>query len=147
MAKNGNIHPTRIFKTPDDLLEVWEAYKKDLKNIGKKWPKVQYVGKDGMRVEDYPIIPMTLEGLYRYCWETNIGTIEQYFTNKEGYYNDFVSVCSRIKTEIREQQIIGGMIGAYNPSITQRLNGLVEKTENNITGTLNIPKVPDIGNR
>jgi hypothetical protein len=31
---------------------------------------------------------------------------------------------------IRNDQIDGGMVGQYNPSITQRLNGLVEKTDN-----------------
>lgn len=132
MAKNGNIHPTRIFKSPDDLLKVWNEYKSELKNKSLEWPKVQYVGREGQRVEDYPVLPITLEGLYRYCWENNIGTIEQYFTNKEGYYEDFVSICSRIKTEIREQQITGGMIGAYNPSITQRLNGLTDKSETKV---------------
>jgi len=132
MAKNGNIHPTRIFKSPNELLTTWNEYKEELKIKSKEWPKVQYVGKDGNRKEDYPVLPTTLEGLFRYCWENNIGTIEQYFTNKDGYYEDFVSICSRIKTEIREQQITGGMIGAYNPSITQRLNNLVDKTENNI---------------
>ena len=32
--------------------------------------------------------------------------------------------------DIRNNQIEGGMAGIYNPSITQRLNGLVERTEN-----------------
>jgi hypothetical protein len=132
MAKNGNIHPTRIFKTPEDLLNTWKKYKEDLKNKSKEWPKIQYVGKDGKRKVDYPVLPLTLEGLYRYCWENKIGTIEQYFTNHNGYYDEFVSICARIKQEIREQQITGGMIGFYNPSITQRLNGLVEKTESKI---------------
>lgn len=132
MGKNGNIHPSRIFKTPDELLNVWHAYKNELKDKSKEWPKVQYVGKEAERKVDYPVLPLTLEGLYRYCWETDIGTIEQYFTNKGGYYDDFVSICSRIKLEIREQQITGGMIGAYNPSITQRLNSLVDKQENTV---------------
>jgi hypothetical protein len=39
------------------------------------------------------------------------------------------------------------MVGQYNPSITQRLNGLKESTETEIKGTLNIPNLPDIGNR
>jgi len=30
---------------------------------------------------------------------------------------------------IRQDQISGGMVGQYNPSITQRLNGLVEKSQ------------------
>ena len=37
------------------------------------------------------------------------------------------------REEIREDQIIGGMLSFYNPSITQRLNGLVEKQETSIT--------------
>lgn len=132
MAKNGNIHPTRIFKSPNELLSTWFEYRDDLKKKAKEWPKVQYVGRDGLKKTDYPVLPLTLEGLYRYCWENNIGTIEQYFTNKDGYYDEFVSICSRIKTEIREQQITGGMVGAYNPSITQRLNGLTDKSETRV---------------
>ena len=31
--------------------------------------------------------------------------------------------------EIRQDQIEGGMSGIYNPSITQRLNGLTDKSE------------------
>jgi hypothetical protein len=40
-----------------------------------------------------------------------------------------VSVCSRIRKNIREDQIAGGMAGIYNASITQRLNGLTEKIQ------------------
>jgi hypothetical protein len=46
-----------------------------------------------------------------------------------------------VKNEIRENQILGGLLGVYNPSITQRLNGLTDKiqTEQNV----NINKLPD----
>mgnify|MGYP003656027909 CR=1 FL=1 len=44
-------------------------------------------------------------------------------------YKDFYTVCSRIRKEIREDQITGGMVGQYNPSITQRLNSLKEQIE------------------
>jgi hypothetical protein len=37
--------------------------------------------------------------------------------------------CSYIKREIRNDQISGGMVGQYNPSITQRLNNLTEKSD------------------
>ena len=53
--------------------------------------------------------------------------------NKDGLYNDFVGICSRIKEWIREDQITGGLLGQYNPSITQRLNGLTEKTQTEIS--------------
>lgn len=123
-------HPTRIFKTPEELKLVFDGYKLDLEERAQQWLKVQYVGKEGDRVTDAQKLPMTFEGLKRYCFDNEIGYIEQYFVNKDTLYNDFVSICSRIKIEIRENQITGGLLGFYNSSITQRLNGLVEKTEN-----------------
>mgnify|MGYP000896199498 CR=1 FL=1 len=131
------MHPTRLFKQPEELLDAFTSYKESLIVEARKWPKVQYVGKDGRREVDYPVIPYTFEGFKRYCRE-HYGEIEQYFLNTGKYYNEFIGVCSRIKEEIREQQIIGGLLGAYNPSITQRLNNLVEKTDNNNTGDLTI---------
>jgi len=122
-------HPTRIFKTPEELLKVWNDYKEDLKDRAREWPKIQYVGKDGERMVDYPVLPLTLEGLKRYCWENKIGDINEYFLNRQGYYNDFTTICRAIKDEIREHQITGGMNGFFNPSITQRLNNLKEQTD------------------
>jgi hypothetical protein len=130
MAKNNKdgIHPTRIFKTPDDLKASWMAFRQNLSDQSKEWLKVQYVGKDGERVTDGQKVPMTFEGFKRYCREHH-GEVEQYFTNQDGYYTDFIGICSHIKEEIRENQIIGGLLGFYNPSITQRLNGLTDKVD------------------
>jgi hypothetical protein len=126
------MHPTRIFKHPDELEKAWEAYKVDLKAQSMEWPKVQYVGKDGERVEDYPKLPQTMEGFERFCYK-NYGCVNQYFDNKDGYYDEFVTICTRVRREIRENQILGGMIGMFNPSITQRLNGLKEQSDVNVT--------------
>ena len=128
MAKNGNIHPTRIFKTPQELMKAWNEYKSDLEKQSKEWVKIDYVGKDGDKKETPQKVPMTFEGFKRFCRE-NKGEVEQYFTNQGDYYREFIGVCSRIKEEIRENQIVGGLLGFYNPSITQRLNGLADKTE------------------
>jgi hypothetical protein len=59
-----------------------------------------------------------------------VSNIDRYFANTDNAYEDFRSICSRIKKTIRQDQIEGGMAGVYNPSITQRLNSLVEKSEN-----------------
>ena len=126
------MHPTRIFKHPDELLEAWEKYKKHLQTKALEWPKVQYVGKDGARVEDYPKMPLTLEGFYVFGYE-HYGTVKSYFINERELYGDFTTICSRIKEEIRHDQITGGLLGQYNPSITQRLNGLTEKTQTEIS--------------
>lgn len=122
------MHPTRIFKAPEELLKAFEEYKEDLKEQANEWLKVQYVGKEGDRKEDAQKIPMTQEGFEIFC-KNKYGFVEQYFKNKDGYYDDFVPICSYIKKEIRNNQIIGGLLGFFNPSITQRLNNLKEQTD------------------
>jgi hypothetical protein len=126
------MHPTRIFKSPDELLEAWEGYKTSLTEEAKKWPVTQYVGKDGVKMTDYPKLPLTLEGFYVYGYR-HYGTVKSYFINERELYGDFTTICSRIKEEIRHDQITGGLLGNYNPSITQRLNGLTEKTQTEVT--------------
>lgn len=140
------MHPTRIFKSEDELETAWKGYKSNLAIQSNEWLKIQYVGKEGDRKEDGQKIPMTMEGFERYCYD-NHGCVNQYFDNKQGYYDDFVIVCSRIRKEIRENQIIGGLLGFYNPSITQRLNGLSDKKEIDHKVEMNIPNIPDIANR
>jgi hypothetical protein len=143
MAKNGNVHPTRIFKTPNDLEAAFEEYKENVKKQSTEWQKVQYVGKDGQRVAEPTKVPYTMEGFERFC-NKNYGCVNHYFDNKEGYYDDFGTICSRVKKEIRENQIIGGMLGFYNPSITQRLNNLTDKQEHTIS---DVQKRPMFGDR
>jgi len=140
------MHPTRIFKHPDELEKAWVEYKQNIKVQSNEWLKVFYVGKDGNRKEEPQKVPYTMEGFERFCYE-NYGCVNQYFDNKDGYYSNFVTICSRIKREIRENQITGGLLGFYNPSITQRLNNLVERNQTEVSGGLNIPKLPDIGKR
>ena len=126
---------------------VWLKIRKhDIIEESSKWLKIQYVGKEGQRMTDEMKLPYTMDGFEVFCYN-NYGTVEQYFKNKDGYYTDFVPICSHIKKEIRENQITGGMLGIYNPSITQRLNNLAENTKTTLDGSLNIPKLPDIGNR
>lgn len=140
------MHPSRIFKTPEDLEKAFVEYKNKLKEEANEWKKIFYVGKDGERKEEPQKVPYTMEGFERYCYE-NYGCVNQYFDNKDGYYDDFVTICSRIRKEIRENQITGGLLGFYNPSITQRLNNLSERTKTEHSGGINIPNLPDIGNR
>lgn len=134
-------------ESPEMLWSLFQDYINDLKTKESEWTKIQYVGKEGDKKTDSFKLPLTLEGFKRYCWDIQIGCIEQYFVNQDKLYDEFISICSRIKNSIRENQIIGGIIGVFNPSITQRLNGLVEKQETEIKGSLNIPNIPDIGNR
>lgn len=137
------MHPTRIFKKPIELADAWAKYKEDLREQGKEWLKIQYVGKDGERVADAQKVPMTLEGFKRFCYD-HYGDVTEYFLNREGYYDDFTTICLRIREEIRENQIIGGLLGFYNPSITQRLNGLVDKSEQKNEGEITVKFIDGI---
>lgn len=135
-------HPTRIFKEPDELYEAWSKFKENVEKQANEWLKIDYVGRNGDKVKTPSKVPYTFEGFKRYCRE-HYGEVEQYFTNQDDYYDDFIGVCRVIKEEIRENQIIGGMLGFFNPSITQRLNNLKEQTENNTTIT-EVPLFPDV---
>jgi len=123
------MHPKRIFKTPEDLVKAWNEYKDSLKERAKEWEKIQYVGKDGNKKTDYPKLALTMAGFEVFCYN-NYGCVNQYFDNQDKMYNDFLTICSHIKNEIRDDQIQGGLLGFYNPSITQRLKDLIEQTEN-----------------
>ena len=71
-----------------------------------------------------------MEGFEDYLSENDIiDTVDQYFENRDNRYSEYVAICMRIKKKIRKDQINGGMAGIYNPSITQRLNNLVERTD------------------
>lgn len=136
------MHPSRIFKSPEDLKKAFNEYKDDLKKQESEWTKVQYVGKEGDRVEDELKLPLTMEGFELFCYD-NYGCVEQYFKNQDNYYEDFIPICSRIRKEIRNNQITGGMLGLFNTSITQRLNNLKEQIEQeNINKE--IPLFPDV---
>jgi hypothetical protein len=116
----------KYIETPEKMYELFEAYKKEVKN--NPFLVQDFVGKDGEMVYRERERPLTFEGFYDYCYE-NIGCIDQYFENRGERYNDYVAICSRIKKIIRKDQIEGGMVNIYNASITQRLNGLAEKRE------------------
>lgn len=92
--------------------------------------------------------PLTFEGFQNWLDDNDIITdVTDYFENKENRYTNYIRICSRIKRNIRQDQIEGGMGGIYNASITQRLNGLIDKKETHVSGGLNVPNLPDIGER
>jgi len=74
--------------------------------------------------------PLTMEGFELYVADLQvINDLSDYFENKQGRYEAYIPICTRIRKAIRRDQIEGGMVGQYNASITQRLNGLADKTQ------------------
>ena len=120
MAKAKNI------ETPQRMWEYFEQYKTEIKSKPfrvKDWVKDIEVMREKER-------PLTFEGFESWCSENEIAEVlQQYFEDRQGRYSDYATVCKRIKTNIRQDQIEGGMAGIYNPSITQRLNGLTDKQD------------------
>jgi hypothetical protein len=121
----------KLIESPERMWELFVEYKASIKSdpiIVGDW-----VGGMAMPVDRKKERPLTMEGFDNYLFEKGIiDGVDQYFSNQGGAYNDFLGICSRIKNAIRQDQIEGGMAGIYNPSITQRLNGLVDKSESRV---------------
>lgn len=123
----------KYIETPEKLWELFKEYRAFAKNT----PILvhDYVGKDGVSVYREKERPLTFEGFDNYVFERGeINQLRDYFDNRDGRYETYVHICSRIKQIIRQDQVDGGMVGVYNPSITQRLNNITEKVENNVNG-------------
>lgn len=135
MAKVGR---PRNLNSPEQLYELFIRYKQDVKAN----PRIKSVfgGKEFEERAEPLERPLTMEGFEVFCWD-EVGQVEQYFKNVEKRYEEFVPICSRIRKEIREDQITGGMVGQYNASITQRLNNLKEQIEQT---NIEQPLFPDV---
>ena len=133
--------PKKI-KNPNDLWEHFINYK----NITKANPiiVVDFVGSKGSRDERPKERPLTMEGFENYLEDMEIiSHLSNYIANKDGVYDEYLTILTRIRRNIRQDQIEGGMTGIFNHSITTRLNGLVEKTQNeNINRE--VPLFPDM---
>lgn len=119
---------TKYIETPEKMWELFTAYK--AKTKANPILVQDFVGKDGDEVNRKKERPLTLEGFELYCMDEGVITdLSHYFMNLDNRYSEYVAICSRVRKAIREDQIGGGMAGIYNPSITQRLNGLTDKSE------------------
>jgi len=74
--------------------------------------------------------------------EISYPDLSNYLDGKNEAYAVFLQVATRIKQEIRADQLGGGMVGQYNSSLTAKLNHLVEKTQNeNTNNNINVLNV------
>lgn len=125
----------KYIESPDKMWELFSLYKKNVKEspiIIKDW-----VGKDSEEVYREKERPLTFIGFQNWLDDNEIiSDVTDYFENKNNSYLDYVRICSRIKRNIQDDQICGGMVGIYNPSITQRLNNLVEKIQQEHSGEI-----------
>ncbi len=120
----------KYIESPERLWELFLAYKKEVKSnpvIIKDW-----VGKDAEEVHREREKPLTMVGFECFVLdhtEITYPDLTHYFENKDNRYSEFIPISSRIKSEIKNDQVTGGMTMIYSQNLTARLNNLVEKTE------------------
>jgi hypothetical protein len=129
----------KYIETPEKMWELFCEYRKEKK--ANPILVQDFVGKDGFEVDRKKERPLTMEGFEVWCFENDIiSDLSKYFANTDNKYSEYCAICHTIRKTIRTDQIEGGMSGIYNPSITQRLNGLTDKSEMTVK---EMPLFPD----
>lgn len=142
----------KIFETPDILWEAsceyfeWAQNNPLIETVHDKL-KENGVGDNLIMVELPKMRALTIQGLCIF-----LGINSKYFNDfedslKENPNKDFSDVITRIKEIIYTQKFEGAAAGMLNPNIIARDLGLSDKKELDVKGGLNVPNLPDIGNR
>jgi hypothetical protein len=120
----------KAFNSPEDLWNAFIKYKDKVKSN----PILvhDFVGKDGVSVHREREQPLTMEGFECFCVDEGYIGYPDLTDYIEGKHKDFLPISTRIRKFIRQDQIKGGMAGIYNPSLTARINGLVDKVEKTV---------------
>ena len=116
----------KYIESPFAMWELFEAYRKETKANKRRVPKAT---PKGVLYEEHEP-PLTMVGFETFVADSGFNKeLSYYFANRDDAYSEYLPICSRIKNAIKKDQIEGGMVGQYNASITQRLNGLTERVD------------------
>lgn len=120
----------KYIESPDKFWELFQDYKKQTKAnpiIIKDW-----VGKDAEPVYREKEKPLTMVGFECFvCENTKISypDLTIYFEGKDDSYKDYFPIASRIKAEIQNDMLTGGMTMIYSQSLTARLANLPDRQD------------------
>ena len=122
----------KYIETPEKMWQLFEDYMSETK--GNPITQHDFIGgKELNEIYRQKERPLTMEGFENYVANAGLNqSLDHYFGNLDNSYTEYLSICTRIRRTIRQDQIEGGMAGVYNPSITQRLNNLVDKQQHDI---------------
>lgn len=123
----------KYIETPEKLWEWFEEYRIEVKKNPRI--KVEYVGKDGDRVGTPIERPLTIEGFKCFSFKKGCD-INRYWNNVDNKCAEYVTIITRIKEEIRMEQLDGGLTGFYNSNLTARVVALPDNQS--VTGNINI---------
>lgn len=86
--------------------------------------------------------PFLMEEIY--VW---LGISRGTWNNYKERGQDFLTLITHVEEIIVGQKKRGAYVGIFNANIVKADIGLVDKQETELKGSLNIPNIPDIGNR
>ena len=110
---------------PDQLLELWDAYKAW---VDSRPDTEEVVTQKGDVVEKKTKRPYLRQGFIAFVYRKKKFSISDYLSDN---YEEFSEVVETIRQEWEEDQVTGTMTGKYKAqTLVARLNGYTEKTEN-----------------
>ena len=135
----------KYIETPEKLWELFTEFIEHEKS--NPLFKVDYVGKDGEKVNTPLQVPITFEAFE--CWLADKGVINDlghYVANTDDAYSEYRTIITRIQKNCFAQNFKGASVGLFNANIIARKLGLTEKTENKnteVVKVLNIDPLDD----
>lgn len=116
--------PRNIDK-PEELLELWDAYKA---YIDQRPDVEEVVTQKGDVVEKHTKKPYLRQGFIAFVYRKRKFSVSDYL---RGDYEEFSQVVEMIRQEWEEDQVSGTLTGKYKAqTLVARLNGFADKTEN-----------------
>ncbi len=110
---------------------------------GQKLTLKQIQAMANQIVEIPTIRPYTWEGFEDFLFSKGvISNLKDYRFNKNGAYDEFSAIISRIGTIIYAQKFEGAAVGAFNANIIARDLGLVDKSSTDVR--VEQPLFPDV---
>jgi hypothetical protein len=135
----------KYIESPQKLLSMWDEYKK---TVDQNPDKEQVATGKGEILTLTRPKPYLRRGFEAYVYRTYGFHVHQYIDNDDKNYTDYLGVVTCMRKEWESDQISGTLTGKYkSQNLVARLNGLVDKKQTDIKGSLNVPNLPDIGNR
>ena len=118
----------KYIETPEKLWELFEQYV----NHEQSNPmfKIEYVGKEGDKVNTPLQVPITFEGFECYLADNNIiEDLGKYSANTDNAYSEYVTIITRIRKNCFVQNYKGASVGLFNANLIAKKLGLISKVE------------------